>query len=1010
MMALSEKNWVRSLFGRKTPSVRRSRRQLLLEGLEDRLVPALITVLTNGDATGTLTPVGSDFTAPTLRAAIDGANSLAGADTIAFDPTVAGQTITAVLNDTTNPFAFGPTAFVISSEITIVGDPALSGVTISGNNTHRIFGVLSGGDLTIQYLTLTDGLAQGGNGGSATSAAFYVGAGGGAAGLGGAVFNAGTFTLFDSTITNNTAQGGAGGSGSPPSGGNGGAGGGSVGGDGGDVTVSTTSGAGGGGVGGAGADDTGAGGVGGADETGAQAAVSANGTLGGGGGGSTGAAGGSGVAQGSGGFGGGGGGGSFGDGGAGGFGAGGGGTVVGAGGAGGFGGGGGGTFSGGGGAGGFGGGAGSESSTVGNGGGGGAGMGGAIFNNGGTVVITNSTIAGNTANGGAGGVPLGGGLNGGDGQGLGGGIFNRNGTLTVLNSTIAANTVGGPGTNTGGAIFNLADTAAQTATLNLLNSILADSTGGASDLAIQQVAGTSTVNANTPQVNIVETSNLISGTFNNSGVLTTDPNLGALAANGGPTQTLLPGAGPAINAGNNAAATGLDSDQRNFFLRIVGSNIDLGAVEVGATAGVAPVITSGNSATFNVNTLSSFTITATGIPAPTFTVTAGTLPNGVTLTTTGSLSGTPTEVGSFVFTVTATNGITPDATQVFTLRVLSLLPTVITVGPGAGGGSGIVVLNPDGTTKSTLDTFTGTTGGIRTATADVTNDGVEDYIVGTGPGTVARFRVYDGVTLALIAEVTPFLDFTGGVYVAAGDFNNDGFAEVVVTPDEGGGPVVAVYRGVDLASGKGVELVRYFGIQDDAFRGGARAAVGDINGDNVPDIVVSAGFLGGPRIQIWDGVTIAAGVKPTTSLANFFAFEETLRNGAFVAVGDVDGDGVGDLIFGGGPGGGPRVRIADGAALLAAGNFGTLDSTATGIPELTVGNFFAGDENSRGGVRVSAADLDGDTIADVVTGAGDLQPATVTTYLGKTVLGTTTPPVLFGVNVFPEVNNGVFVG
>ena len=338
------------------------------------------------------------------------------------------------------------------------------------------------------------------------------------------------------------------------------------------------------------------------------------------------------------------------------------------------------------------------------------------------------------------------------------------------------------------------------------------------------------------------------------------------------------------------------------------------------------------------------------------------------------------------------------------------LPAVVTAGPGAGGGSKVAVLNPDGTTKTTFDTFTGTTGGVRTATADVNNDGVADYIVGTGPGTVARFRVYNGVTLALIAEVVPFGDFTGGVYVAAGDFNNDGFAEVVATPDQGGGPVVAVYRGVDLAGGKAVELVRYFGIQDDAFRGGARAAVGDVNGDSVPDIVVAAGFSGGPRIQVWNGVTIAAGVQPTTSLANFFAFEETLRNGVFVAVGDVTGDGVGDFVLGGGPGGGPRVRIADGAALLAAGNFGTLDSTATGIPALTVGNFFAGNPDSRGGVRVATADLDGDTIADIATGAGDLQPSTVTTYAGKTALGTTTPPVLFGVTVFPGVDNGVFVG
>jgi hypothetical protein len=54
-----------------------------VESLEDRLAPATITVLTTGDATGSLTPVAAGvFTAPTLRAAIDGANSLGGADTI----------------------------------------------------------------------------------------------------------------------------------------------------------------------------------------------------------------------------------------------------------------------------------------------------------------------------------------------------------------------------------------------------------------------------------------------------------------------------------------------------------------------------------------------------------------------------------------------------------------------------------------------------------------------------------------------------------------------------------------------------------------------------------------------------------------------------------------------------------------------------------------------------------------------------------------------------------------
>ena len=49
---------------------------------------------------------------------------------------------------------------------------------------------------------------------------------------------------------------------------------------------------------------------------------------------------------------------------------------------------------------------------------------------------------------------------------------------------------------------------------------------------------------------------------------------------------------------------------------------------------------------------------------------------------------------------------------------------------------------------------------------------------------------------------------------------------------------------------------------------------------------------------------------------DFFAFEQTLRNGVFVAAGDLDGDGFAEVIAGGGPGGGPRVLALSGTDLL----------------------------------------------------------------------------------------------
>ena len=96
------------------------------------------------------------------------------------------------------------------------------------------------------------------------------------------------------------------------------------------------------------------------------------------------------------------------------------------------------------------------------------------------------------------------------------------------------------------------------------------------------------------------------------------------------------------------------------------------------TVATAPAITSANNATFSLGGLGSFSFTATGSPAPTFSITAGGLPAGVNLSSAGVLSGVPaTAVGSpFSVTVQASNGVAPAATQVFTLTVNQ--PPVIT--------------------------------------------------------------------------------------------------------------------------------------------------------------------------------------------------------------------------------------------------------------------------------------------------------------------------------------------
>jgi hypothetical protein len=123
---------------------------------------------------------------------------------------------------------------------------------------------------------------------------------------------------------------------------------------------------------------------------------------------------------------------------------------------------------------------------------------------------------------------------------------------------------------------------------------------------------------------------------------------------------------------------------------------------------------------------------------------------------------------------------------------------------------------------------------------------------------------------------------------------------------------------------------------------------------------------------VFNGSTVVGGAL-TRLFNDFFIFEDTLRNGAFITAGDVDGDGFADIIGGGGPSGGPRVLALSGADLMK-GSPGQAKKLA---------NFFAGDQNNRGGVHVVAKDLDGDGTADIVTGAGRTGGGRLTAFNGS---------------------------
>lgn len=87
--------------------------------------------------------------------------------------------------------------------------------------------------------------------------------------------------------------------------------------------------------------------------------------------------------------------------------------------------------------------------------------------------------------------------------------------------------------------------------------------------------------------------------------------------------------------------------------------------------GQAPTITSATSVTFTEGIASSFTVTGTGTPIPTLSE-IGALPTGITFAS-GKLSGTPAlgSAGTFDITLTAKNGVSPDASQAFVLTIFA---------------------------------------------------------------------------------------------------------------------------------------------------------------------------------------------------------------------------------------------------------------------------------------------------------------------------------------------------
>ncbi|MAF13880.1 MAG: hypothetical protein CMI53_03235 [Parcubacteria group bacterium] len=211
--------------------------------------------------------------------------------------------------------------------------------------------------------------------------------------------------------------------------------------------------------------------------------------------------------------------------------------------------------------------------------------------------------------------------------------------------------------------------------------------------------------------------------------------------------------------------------------------------------------------------------------------------------------------------------------------------------------------------------------------------GQNNYIVaGLGFGSLPQIKILrtDGSEFKTFYAYDPL--FSGPINVAVGDVNGDGLDEIITGAGLGGGPHIRIFNI------EGQVLSQFF-VYDKSFRGGIPVSVGDVDGDGVDEIITGIGKGGLPQVRIFD--------FKGNLFSEFMAYQENFTGGVNVATGDVNGDGVDDIVSGAGAGGGPHVRIF---------NFdGSL-----------ISQFFAYNKNFKGGVNVAVGDLLGDGGSEVI--------------------------------------------
>jgi glycosyltransferase involved in cell wall biosynthesis len=176
-------------------------------------------------------------------------------------------------------------------------------------------------------------------------------------------------------------------------------------------------------------------------------------------------------------------------------------------------------------------------------------------------------------------------------------------------------------------------------------------------------------------------------------------------------------------------------------------------------------------------------------------------------------------------------------------------------------------------------------------------------------------------------------NFTGGLNFTIMK-TETGQKLLAVAPDRNGSNLIKFYN-TDLSEAGG-----NFTAYSTKWKNlGANLSACDINHDGADELVVGAGYGGGPHVKIFN--------RNGTLLKEWFAYKSNFRGGVYAICGQIDESGENRIVTGTGPTGGPHVKI--------------FDQNGTMLKE-----WFAYGLDKRDGVKIALTDLDGNGIKEII--------------------------------------------